>query len=46
MVCGALVASVKYHLTDADMSRDDAPGGMAMFAVMQGAASMPLSWCR
>jgi ABC-2 type transport system permease protein len=43
MVCGAVVAGVKYHLTDADMSRDDAPGGMAMFAVMQGAASMPLS---
>lgn len=43
MVCGVIVASVKYHLTHADMSRDDGPGGMAMFAVVQGAISTPLS---
>jgi len=43
MVFGAIVASVKYHLTRADMSRDDGPQGMTMFAVMQGAVSMPLS---
>ncbi|TLY71830.1 MAG: hypothetical protein E6K47_00355 [Gammaproteobacteria bacterium] len=43
MVCGAVVASLKYHLTHGDMSGEDRPGGMAMFAVMQGAASMPLS---
>jgi len=43
MVFGAIVASVKYHLTHADMSRDDGPQGMTMFAVMQGAVSMPLS---
>src|SRR5256885_6941272 len=39
MVCGAVVAGLKYHLTHADMSGEDRPGGMAMFAVMQGAAS-------
>src|SRR5881275_1195614 len=43
MVCGAVVAGLKYHLTHGDMSGDDRPGGMAMFAVMQGAASTPLS---
>src|SRR2546429_6571427 len=43
MVCGAVVAGMKYHLTHGDMSGDDRPGGMAMFAVMQGAASTPLS---
>jgi len=43
MVCGAVVAGFKYHLTHGDMSGDDRPGGMAMFAVMQGAASTPLS---
>src|SRR2546430_12004329 len=43
MVCGAVVAGLKYHLTHGDMSGEDRPGGMAMFAVMQGAASMPLS---
>src|SRR5256886_12744335 len=43
MVCGAVVAGLKYHLTHGDMSGEDRPGGMAMLAVMQGAASMPLS---
>src|SRR5438046_9474103 len=43
MVCGAVVAGLKYHLTHGDMSGEDRPGGMAMFAVMQGAASTPLS---
>jgi ABC-2 type transport system permease protein len=42
MIVGALFASVKYHLTGADMPHDEAPG-MTMFAVMQGAATMPLA---
>ncbi|HEY0766681.1 MAG TPA: hypothetical protein VGD47_01880 [Steroidobacteraceae bacterium] len=43
MVLGAIVASLKFHLTHSDMSRDEGPEGMAMFAVMQSAVSMPLS---
>jgi ABC-2 type transport system permease protein len=42
MVCGAIVASVKYHLTHGDL-RDEGPGGMTMFAVMQGAVTTPLA---
>src|SRR5437868_9808190 len=33
MVCGAVVAGLKYHLTHGDMSGDDRPGGMAMFEI-------------
>src|SRR5204862_166491 len=44
MVCGAVVAGLKYHLRHGDMSGEDRPGSMAMFAGMQGAASTPLSW--
>ena len=43
MLLAALVASVKYRLTDADLSGEESPGSMTMFAVMQGFVSTPLS---
>ena len=43
MICGVLIASMKYRLSDADMPHHKGPEGMTMFAVMQGATSTPLS---
>ena len=44
MILGALIASVKYHAPNAEFEVPDAGrAGMTMYAVMQGAVSMPLS---
>jgi ABC-2 type transport system permease protein len=42
MIVGVLVASAKYRNPHASLS-DEGPGGMTMFAVMQGSISMPLA---
>jgi len=42
MVVGVLIASAKYKAPNHPAMTDEGPGGMTMFAVMQGSVSMPL----